>query len=135
MQSNYCWALNSKHKDESMAWVCPSCGLGDNHDSSVRCLCGYEISLDEERNYSRLERALDSDSASGSDWTWGHFFVGFLISFCVGFMYILFDFFDSRIFSWPGLLIAFMICLGIGFWAGLFGQKFIQFLLELIRWV
>ncbi len=58
--------------------------------------------------------------------------MGFLIFFFVGFIYVLFDFFDSTIFSWSGILIDFMICLVIGVLAGFFGQRFIRFLLELV---
>jgi hypothetical protein len=115
-----------------MAWVCPSCGFKENHDSSIRCLCGHEISPDEERNYSKTEGVLDAESESGSHSTWEYFIAGFFISFFAGFAYLLFDFFDSSRFSWTGLLIVFMICLFIGFVASLYGHKFIRFLLELI---
>ena len=115
-----------------MPWICPSCGFSDNHDSTVRCLCGHEIFIDEEPIYLKSGGSVDTKPESVSNWTWEHFVAGFLISFLVGFIHILFDFFDSNRFSWSGFGTVFIICLGIGLLAGFFGQKFIQFLLELI---
>jgi hypothetical protein len=112
-----------------MAWVCPSCGFNDNHDSSVRCLCGYEISMGEERNYLKREGILDTEPGSASHWTWEHFVVGFLVSFFVGFISSIFG------FSWLGLLTLFIICLFIGFLAGLYGERVINLLFELMRWM
>ena len=113
-----------------MAWVCPSCGFNDNHDSFIRCLCGHEISMDDERKFSKSQGILETELQSASDWTWEHFVAGFLISFFVSFIYyVLFD------FSLVGLLITFIICLFIGFLAGLYGGKVISFLFELIRWM
>lgn len=105
-----------------MTWVCPSCGFKGNDDSTIRCLCGYEITLDEERKYSK----------ASLHWTWRDFLLGFFISFSFVFMLFLFNFFDTRSFFWSGFPMAFVVCLAIGILAGLTGEKFIQFLLELI---
>jgi len=118
-----------------MGWVCPSCGFDHNHDSCIRCSCGYEIVVGEERNYTKRDGALDTEHELASYWTGEHFIAGFLISFFIGFIWILFDFFDSSRFSWSWLGIAFVISLGVGFFAGVLGRKFIQFLFELIRWI
>jgi len=95
-------------------------------------LCGHENNPDEEHNYSKMEGAPDTEPEPGSRWTWRHFIAGSFISFFLGFIYLLFDFFDSSRFFWPGLLTAFLISLIIGFLTGLGGKKFIRFLVELI---
>ena len=37
-----------------MAWICPSCNFEENNETSVRCSCGYEVSYNEEPNYTKL---------------------------------------------------------------------------------
>ncbi len=41
-----------------MAWTCPSCGFEENEDSILRCCCGYELTLPEDRNYDKVGGAL-----------------------------------------------------------------------------
>ena len=41
-----------------MAWTCPSCGFKENEDSILRCPCGYELTLPEDRNYDNVGGAL-----------------------------------------------------------------------------
>jgi len=41
-----------------MAWTCPSCGFEENEDSILRCPCGYELTLPEDRNYDNVGGAL-----------------------------------------------------------------------------
>jgi hypothetical protein len=104
-----------------MPWVCPSCGFDGNDDSIVRCICGYELTADQERN----------DPKPARRWAWKHFIAGFLISFFFISMDFLFDFLGSKTFLGSEYLAAFMISLVIGVWTGFFGGKFVRFLLEL----
>jgi len=41
-----------------MAWTCPSCGFEENEDLILRCPCGYELTLPEDRNYDNVGGAL-----------------------------------------------------------------------------
>jgi len=41
-----------------MPWTCPSCGLQDNSDTELRCVCGYEYTVPEEINYRKIRGAL-----------------------------------------------------------------------------